>query len=90
MLMALGNPTKEFTATLFLKEKSEGNEYSFEKLGDDEKKIEKFFKEEFPDANIPDLQNIWKSNPTSGLMWAKCNPYNFEGKKNNKLKKKIN
>lgn len=79
MLIALPNPTKEWTLTLFMRH--EGSENSFEVLNSDEKVME-FFKKEFPDVvdKMPDLLTEWKQNKTSGLMYAKCYPFNDGGK----------
>jgi kynurenine 3-monooxygenase len=73
MLIALPNPDKSFTCTLFLA--YEGEE-SFENLKTPEQ-INSFFKTEFPDAFklIPDLLEQFQQNPTSSLVTIKCKPW---------------
>jgi kynurenine 3-monooxygenase len=65
MLIALPNPDKSFTLTLFLR--NEG-EVSFAALNSDEKVME-FFQREFADA-VPMMDNLlddWHQNPASPL-----------------------
>jgi kynurenine 3-monooxygenase len=75
MLIALPNPDKSFTATLFL---AYEGETAFEKLATDQAVFD-FFDEYFPDtpALIPDLQQQFKVNPTSSLVTIKCGPWNY-------------
>ncbi len=78
MLIALPNPDKTFTCTLFFP--FEGNP-SFSSLNSDET-INSFFSERFPDAKdlMPDLLNMYHSNPTSSLVTVKCYPWVFDDK----------
>ena len=73
MLIALPNPEKNFTCTLFL---PTGGENSFEELQSDEQ-IDTFFKKFFPDVHslIPDLVEQFRSNPTSNLNMIECFPW---------------
>lgn len=73
MLIALPNPTKNFTCTLFL---PLGGENSFEELVT-ASQIEQFFKKYFPDvfALIPDLVSQFQTNPTSNLNMIDCYPW---------------
>ncbi|MFY0599495.1 MAG: FAD-dependent monooxygenase [Cyclobacteriaceae bacterium] len=79
MLIALPNPEKNFTCTLFL---PHGGEHSFAELTTDEQ-IERFFKKFFPDIFelIPDLVHQFQNNPTSNLNMIDCFPWS----KNNNL-----
>ena len=74
MLIALPNPGGSFTVTLFLAHK--GKEKSFETLLSPEK-LETFFKENFADALeiMPDLHELFNTNPTSILGTIKCSPW---------------
>lgn len=74
MLIALPNPRGSFTVTLFLAHEGETN--SFEALSSPDK-IEAFIKENFPDAYeiIPNLQDLFETNPTSILGTIKCSPW---------------
>jgi kynurenine 3-monooxygenase len=71
MLIALPNPDKSFTCTLFLPLKGKP---SFAELG---ASVPDFFKKVFPDAFavIPDLQSQWQTNPVAGLGTVKCMPW---------------
>jgi kynurenine 3-monooxygenase len=73
MLIALPNPDKTFTCTLFFP--FEGSP-SFSDLTTPEK-VEQFFKKEFPDVAdlIPDYKEQFESNPTSSLVTVKCFPW---------------
>lgn len=73
MLIALPNPDRTFTCTLFFP--FEG-ELSFKALDNDEK-VEDFFKATFPDACavMPGLVSDFKVNPTSSLVTMKCYPW---------------
>lgn len=72
MLIALPNPDKSFTCTLFLSMKGDP---SFEHLS--EENIKAFFDEEFPDVPslIPDLKEQFLDNPTGSLVTVKCEPW---------------
>lgn len=73
MLIALPNPDKTFTCTLFLP--FEGAN-SFEQL-DSPESIDRFFKKFFPDAHemMPTLQEDFRDNPTSSLVTIRCYPW---------------
>jgi kynurenine 3-monooxygenase len=75
MLIALPNPDKSFTCTLFFP--FEG-ETSFESLNSDAKVMD-FFSDNFSDAAemIPDYVAQFKSNPTSSLVTIRCAPWRF-------------
>ncbi|HZY78668.1 MAG TPA: NAD(P)/FAD-dependent oxidoreductase [Cyclobacteriaceae bacterium] len=72
MLIALPNPDKSFTGTLFL-----GFD-QFESL----KNAKQFFQQTFPDAlkMIPDFDDQWTSNPVSSLVTMKCWPWSHGSK----------
>ncbi len=78
MLIALPNPDKSFTCTLFLP--FEGTE-SFGNLQSDIQ-IMDFFQNHFADAigMMPTLLEDFKNNPTSSLVTIKCNPWTWENK----------
>jgi kynurenine 3-monooxygenase len=78
MLIALPNPDKTFTLTLFFP--FEGNP-SFASLNSD-KNIKDFFETQFPDATelMPDLLEMYHSNPTSSLVTVRCYPWVFDDK----------
>lgn len=73
MLMALPNPTGDFTCTLFMP--FEG-EYSFEQLKT-KKNVQTFFETHFPDAVplMPTYLDDFFTNPTSSLVTVKCYPW---------------
>ena len=73
MMIALPNPDATFTCTLFFP--FEG-EQSFSTLTDD-KKVESFFREIFPDAiaHMPRLLEDYRANPTSSLVTIRCFPW---------------
>ncbi len=76
MLIALPNPDKTFTCTLFLG--FEGEE-SWENLTDD-KSVLDFFHGNFPDmtSKIPDLLEQFHRNPTSSLITVRCQPWHHK------------
>ncbi|MDQ3395166.1 MAG: FAD-dependent monooxygenase [Bacteroidota bacterium] len=78
MLIALPNPDKTFTCTLFFPLKGE---ISFESL-DTNEKVYQFFKETFPDVMplMPDFLNNYFKNPTSSLVTINCFPWSVKGK----------
>lgn len=78
MLIALPNPDKSFTCTLFLP--FEGEE-SFSKLNTDEE-IMAFFHKYFADAIpvMPTLLEDFKGNPTASLVTIRCNPWQINNK----------
>lgn len=73
MLIALPNPDKSFTGTLFFP--FEGTT-SFDSLKS-KTVAKKFFGEVFPDAlkMIPDFEQQWDVNPVSALVTMKCWPW---------------
>ncbi|MCS6832446.1 MAG: FAD-dependent monooxygenase [Flammeovirgaceae bacterium] len=73
MLIALPNPDKTFTATLFLP--FEGKD-SFESLNTPEA-VKTFFQTYFPDALslMPHLETEFFKNPTASLVMIKCQPW---------------
>jgi kynurenine 3-monooxygenase len=73
MMIALPNPDKTFTCTLFFPFEGEP---SFSSLQSDQD-ILAFFNQYFPDASglMPDLLNQYKQNPTSSLVTVKCYPW---------------
>jgi kynurenine 3-monooxygenase len=72
MLIALPNPDKSFTATLFL---PRAGENSFGAVGDDV--VDDFFRREFADAMplMPSLQRDYASHPTGVLGTVTCRPW---------------
>lgn len=74
MLIALPNPDKSFTCTLFLP--FEGSKVCFEKIRD-EKDLETVFKSYFDDAYklMPDLKTEFFKNPTAALINIECYPW---------------
>lgn len=73
MLIALPNPDKTFTCTLFFP--FEGSP-SFSELNTPDKALA-FFQKEFPDVvtRIPDLKEQFMHNPASSLVTVKCFPW---------------
>lgn len=73
MLIALPNPDKTFTCTLFL---SYEGEQSFSQLNTDEE-IRAFFKENFSDVDklMPSLADEFRDNPCSSLVTIKSFPW---------------
>jgi kynurenine 3-monooxygenase len=74
MLIALPNPDKSFTCTLFLS--FEGSKICFEKIND-ENDLETVFRAYFDDAYqlMPDLKTEFFKNPTSALINVECYPW---------------
>ena len=74
MLMALPNPDKTFTCTLF--GPYEGPD-GLDSLTDDDS-VQRFFNTHFPDVVplLPNLTEDWKTHPTSSLVMIRCNPWN--------------
>ena len=73
MLIALPNPDRSFTCTLFL---PFNGEISFSSLKN-ESQVRQFFEAQFPDALglIPDLMEQFDANPTSSLVTIKSAPW---------------
>lgn len=78
MLIALPNPDKSFTCTLFLP--FEG-ELSFDNLNTDNE-VMAFFNAYFGDAVplMPTLLEDFRGNPTSSLVTIRCNPWQMNEK----------
>ncbi|MGB0850552.1 MAG: FAD-dependent oxidoreductase [Bacteroidia bacterium] len=74
MMIALPNPDKTFTCTLFMPPEGE---VSFEKLVSDED-IVSFFEKYFADAIplMPDYLSDFKNNPMGSLVTVRCFPWN--------------
>ncbi len=74
MLIALPNPDKSFTCTLFLP--FEGSKVCFEKINDDSD-LESVFKHYFDDAYqlMPNLKEEYFKNPTAALINIECYPW---------------
>jgi len=74
MLIALPNPDKSFTCTLFLP--FEGGRVSFENIRD-EKDLKGVFQNYFDDAiqMMPQLTEQYFTNPTSALIDIECYPW---------------
>lgn len=74
MLIALPNPDKSFTCTLFLP--FEGTKVCFDKIND-EVDIKSVFKTHFDDAYklMPNLTEQYFNNPTSALINIECFPW---------------
>lgn len=74
MLIALPNPDKSFTCTLFLP--FEGAKVCFEKIND-EADLVSVFKNYFDDAYqlMPDLKTEYFKNPTAALINIECYPW---------------
>ena len=74
MLMALPNPDKTFTCTLF--GPYEGPD-GLNHLTDDDA-VQAFFEKHFPDVIplLPNLLKDWNTHPVSSLVMTKCSPWN--------------
>jgi kynurenine 3-monooxygenase len=75
MLIALPNPDRTFTATLFL---PHAGEPSFASIGPNE--VPAFFRREFADAVplLPALARDYVSHPTGHLGTVNCKPWSFK------------
>jgi kynurenine 3-monooxygenase len=73
MMIALPNPTGDFTCTLFVPFEGEKSFNAIETRED----VEKFFAEEFPDAlpMMPTLLDDYFKNPTASLVTVRCYPW---------------
>ncbi len=73
MMIALPNPSGDFTCTLFMPFEGEN---SFANLKTEEQ-VTAFFKEQMPDAYdmMPSLLTDFFSNPTSSLVTVRCFPW---------------
>lgn len=74
MLMALPNPDRTFTCTLFAP--FEGND-GFEGIPN-ASSARNYFERHFPDVlqYLPEFDVEWDQNPTSSLVMTRCNPWN--------------
>lgn len=74
MLIALPNPDKSFTCTLFLP--FEGTKVCFDKIKDEDD-LETVFQAYFDDAYqvMPDLKKEFFKNPTAALINVECYPW---------------
>ncbi len=77
MLIALPNPDRTFTATLFLPHTGDP---SFASIGPNE--VPAFFRREFADAvpQLPALARDYVSHPTGNLGTVTCGPWSFKDK----------
>ena len=75
MLMALPNPDRTFTCTLFAP--FEGPD-GFSGIPDADA-ARRYFDSHFPDVLplVPDFDSHWVSNPTSSLVTTRCNPWHL-------------
>ena len=78
MMIALPNPDRSFTCTLFMA--FEGKD-AFENLQTDEE-IMAFFNKYFGDAVplMPELLDDYRNNPTASLVMTRCNPWHYQDK----------
>jgi len=78
MMIALPNPDRSFTCTLFMA--FEGKD-AFENLHADEE-IMAFFNKYFGDAVplMPELLADYRNNPTASLVMTRCNPWHYQDK----------
>lgn len=76
MMIALPNPDKTFTCTLFLPYPM------FAEMEADLKKVRPFFEKYFPDALplIPELERQFATNPTGALVTVRVKPWNYGDK----------
>jgi kynurenine 3-monooxygenase len=77
MLIALPNPDKSFTVTLFAPFKGE---YGFDSVNvSDEAAILKYFQKHFPDAlkKMPTAVKDFQENPVGSLLTLKLDPWTF-------------
>ena len=78
MMIALPNPDKSFTCTLFMPFEGENG---FENLKE-EADIKTFFESKFPDSLplMPDYVAEYIQNPTPALVTVKCHPWSYQRK----------
>ncbi len=78
MMIALPNPDKSFTCTLFWPYRGP---HGFENLNTPAQ-IERFFQLHYPDAVplMPTLVEDFQRNPVGSLVTVKCRPWHHEGK----------
>ena len=77
MMIALPNPDRSFTSTLFLPHRGSPG---FDQL-DSRDRVREFFATTFPDAVplLTDLEAEFFRNPTGGLITVRCAPWHHEG-----------
>ena len=75
MLMALPNPDRTFTCTLFAPFSGPDG---FSSIPDSDA-ARRYFASHFPDVLplVPDFDSDWTSNPTSSLVTTRCNPWHL-------------
>lgn len=75
MLMALPNPDRTFTCTLFAPFKGEDG---FADIAD-AASARAYFDRHFPDvlAHVPEFDRDWMHNPTSSLVTTRCQPWHM-------------
>ena len=78
MLMALPNPDKTFTCTLFAP--FDGPD-GFSEIPDAQS-ARAYFESHFPDVLdlVPNFDKDWNTNPTSSLVTTRCNPWHIENR----------
>ena len=78
MMIALPNPDKSFTCTLFFPFDGNPSFGSIKTKAD----VQQFFDEQFKDSVplIPELITDYFKNPTSSLVTISCSPWNYESK----------
>mmetsp|Transcript_21586 Transcript_21586/g.32121 ORF Transcript_21586/g.32121 Transcript_21586/m.32121 type:complete len:234 (-) Transcript_21586:84-785(-) len=81
MMIALPNPDKSFTATIFAPLRSEKGVAGLFDIKTKEK-AEEYMKAHFPDSleAIPNYQQQFLDNPTSPLVTVRVSPWNFKDK----------
>ena len=74
MLMALPNPDRTFTCTLFAPYEGEDAFAGIEEAS----AARGYFEQHFPDVlkHLPDFEGDWATHPTSSLVTTRCNPWN--------------
>lgn len=74
MLMALPNPDRTFTCTLFAPYEGEDAFAGIEEPS----AARGYFEQHFPDVlkHLPDFEGDWATHPTSSLVTTRCNPWN--------------
>ena len=78
MLMALPNPDKTFTCTLFAP--FDGPD-GFSEIPDTQS-ARAYFESHFPDVLdlVPNFDTDWNTNPTSSLVTTRCSPWHIENR----------
>lgn len=74
MLMALPNPDRTFTCTLFAPYEGADAFAGIEGAS----AARGYFEQHFPDVlkHLPDFESDWATHPTSSLVTTRCNPWN--------------